>query len=69
MHLRRHHRGRSTGPTPVPTAQAAILSSVDDAIEKTQAMMDQVEVVKKGLMGELFSRGPFGRHKRSKGTS
>jgi hypothetical protein len=48
MHLRRHHRGRSTGPTPVPTAQAAILSSVDDAIEKTQAMMDQVEVVKKG---------------------
>ena len=36
---------------------AAILSSVDDAIEKTQAIIDQVQVVKRGLMQELFTRG------------
>ena len=36
---------------------AAILSSVDDAIEKTQAVIDQVQVVKRSLMQELFTRG------------
>ena len=39
---------------------AAILSSVDDAIEKTQAVIDQVRVVKRGLMQELLTRGPSG---------
>ena len=34
---------------------AAILSSVDAAIEKTQAVIDQVQVVKRGLMQELLS--------------
>ena len=34
---------------------AAVLSSVDDAIEKTQAVIDQVQVVKRGLMQQLFT--------------
>ena len=44
---------------------AAILSSLDDAIEKTQAVIDQVQVVKRGLMQELLTRGLPGRHTRS----
>ena len=47
---------------------AAILSSVDDAIEKTQAVIDQVQVVKQGLMQELLTRGLPGRHTRFKQT-
>ena len=47
---------------------ASILSSVDKAIEKTQAVIDQVQVVKHGLMQELFTRGPPGRHTRFKQT-
>ena len=47
---------------------AAILSSVDEAIEKTQAVIDQVQVVKKGLMQELLTRGIPGRHTRFKQT-
>ena len=35
---------------------AAILSSVDDAIEKSQTVIDQAQVVKRGLMQELFNR-------------
>ena len=40
---------------------AAILSSVDDAIEKTQAVIDQAQIVKRGLMQVLFTRGLPGR--------
>lgn len=47
---------------------AAILSSVDDAIEKTQAVIEQVQVVKKGLMQELLTRGLPGRHTKFKQT-
>ena len=47
---------------------AAILSSVDDAIEKTQEVIDQVQVVKRGLMQELLTRGLPGRHTRFKQT-
>ena len=47
---------------------AAILSSVDDAIEKTQAVIDQVQVVKRGLMQELLTRGLPGRHTRFRRT-
>ena len=47
---------------------AAILSSVDDAIEKTQTVIDQVQVVKRGLMQELLTRGLPGRHTRFKQT-
>ena len=47
---------------------AAILSSVDDAIDKTRAVIDQVQIVKRGLMQELLTRGLPGRHKRFKRT-
>lgn len=47
---------------------AAILSSVDEAIERTQAVIDQVQVVKKGLMQQLLTRGLPGRHTRFKQT-
>ena len=47
---------------------ASILSSVDDAIEKTQAVIDQVQVVKRGLMQELLTRGLPGQHRRFKPT-
>ena len=47
---------------------AAILSSVDDAIEKRQAVIDQVQVVKRGLMQELLTRGLPGRHTRFRQT-
>lgn len=43
---------------------AAILSSLDDVIEKTQAVIDQVDVTRRGLMCELFTRGPRRQHKR-----
>ena len=44
------------------------MSSVDDAIEKTQAVIDQVQVVKRGLMQQLLTRGLPGRHTRFKQT-
>jgi type I restriction enzyme, S subunit len=47
---------------------AAILSAVDDAIEQTQAVIDELQVVKKALMTELLTRGLPGRHTRFKQT-
>ena len=41
---------------------------MDDAIEKTQAVIDQVQVVKRGLMQGLLTRGLSGRHTRFKQT-
>ena len=55
-------------PLPEQRKVAAILSSMDDAIEKTQAVIDQVQVVKRGLMQELLTRGLPGRHTRFKQT-
>ena len=55
-------------PLPEQRKIAAILSSVDDAIERTQAVIDQVQVVKRGLMQELLTRGLPGRHTRFKQT-
>ena len=52
--------GEFTFLLPPPSEQrkiAAILSSVDDAIEKTRAVIDQAQIVKRGLMQELFTRG------------
>ena len=43
-------------PLPEQRKIAAILSSVDDAIEKTQAVIDQAQIVKRGLMQELLKR-------------
>lgn len=47
---------------PVPLFQsqqkiASILSSVDKAIEKTEAIIEQTEKVKKGLMQQLLTKG------------
>ena len=55
-------------PVPEQNKIAAVLSSVDDAIEKTQAAVDQVRVAKRGVMRELFTRGLPGRHRRFKNT-
>jgi type I restriction enzyme, S subunit len=55
-------------PPPERRKIAAILSSVDEAIAKTQAVIEQVRVVKKGLMQELLTRGLPGRHIRFKQT-
>ncbi len=55
-------------PLPEQRKIAAILSSVDDAIEKTRAVIDQVQVVKRGLMQELLTQGLPGRHRRFKQT-
>lgn len=41
---------------------AAILTAVDEAIEATQAVIDQLQVVKSALMSELLTRGLPGRH-------
>ena len=51
---------------PPPSEQrkiAAILSSVDDAIEKTQAAADQALVVTRGVMQGLFTHDLRGRHR------
>ena len=55
-------------PLPEQHKIAAILSSVDDAIEKTRAVIDQVLVVKRSLMQELLTQGLPGRHTRFKQT-
>ena len=47
---------------------ADILSSVDDAIERTRAVIDQVQVVKRGLMQKLLTRGLPGQHMQFKRT-
>jgi type I restriction enzyme S subunit len=47
---------------------AAILSSVDEAIEGTQAVIEQLQVVKQAMMADLLTRGIPGRHKKFKQT-
>lgn len=42
---------------------AAILGSMDDAIEKTRAVLDQVQVLKRGLMQTLLTTGLPGQHR------
>ena len=44
-------------PLPVQRKIATILSSVDEAIEKTEAIIEQTEKVKKGLMQQLLTKG------------
>lgn len=43
---------------------AAILSSVDQALDAKQAIIDQLQVVKRAMMAELLTRGVPGRHTR-----
>jgi type I restriction enzyme S subunit len=47
---------------------AAIFSAVDDAIAATQALIDQLQIVKKAMLAELLTRGLPGRHTRFKET-
>jgi type I restriction enzyme, S subunit len=47
---------------------AAILSSVDEAIGASDAVIAQLHVVKKAMMAELLTKGLPGRHTRSKVT-
>lgn len=55
-------------PLPEQRKIAAILSSVDETIEKTEAVIEQLQVVKKAMMQELLTRGMPGRHTRFKQT-
>lgn len=55
-------------PLPEQRKIAAILSSVDETIEKTEAVIAQLEVVKKAMLEELLTRGIPGRHSRFKMT-
>lgn len=55
-------------PLPEQRKIAAILTSVDEAIEGTQAVIEQLGVVKKAMMAELLTRGIPGRHTRFKMT-
>jgi type I restriction enzyme, S subunit len=48
---------------------AAILSSVDEAIEATQAVIDQLQVVKRAMMTEFLTKGLPGRHAHYKETA
>ncbi len=47
---------------------AAILSSVDEAIQATQRVIDQTRRVKEGLLQDLLTRGLPGHHTRFKQT-
>ncbi len=58
----------SLPPLPEQRKIAAILSSVDETIEKTEAVIEQLGVVKKAMMQELLTRGLPGRHTRFKKT-
>ncbi|NOY26426.1 MAG: hypothetical protein GXP62_11190 [Oligoflexia bacterium] len=54
-------------PVPEQKKIAAILSSVDDAIQATQAVIEQTRRVKEGLLQDLLTRGMPG-HTRFKKT-
>ena len=51
--------GRPSNSPPLPEQKkiAAILSSVDDAIQATQAVIEQTRRVKEGLLQDLLTRG------------
>jgi len=45
-----------------------VFRMIDSASNNTQAVIDQAQIFKKGLMQELFTRGIPGRHKKFKKT-
>lgn len=55
-------------PLPEQRKIAAILTAVDETIEKTEAVIEQLGIVKKAMMQELLTRGLPGRHTRFKKT-
>ena len=56
-------------PLPEQGKIAAILSSVDDALEKTQAVIAQLQIVRQSLAQELLTRGLPDRHTRFRQTA
>jgi restriction endonuclease S subunit len=55
-------------PLPEQRKIAAILSSIDDGIRKSEGVIKQLQVVKEAMMQELLTRGLPGRHMRFKKT-
>jgi len=55
-------------PLPEQKKIAAILSSVDEVIAKTEAVIAQLQNVKKAMMEQLLTKGMPGRHTRFKQT-
>lgn len=55
-------------PLPEQRKIAAILSSVDEAIDKTRVVIDHLGVVKNAMMQDLLTKGLPGRHTRFKKT-
>lgn len=55
-------------PLPEQRKIAAILSTVDEVIEKTEAVIESLETLKAAMMHELLTRGLPGRHTRFKQT-
>ena len=55
-------------PLPEQRKIAEILSSVDEAIERTEAVIERVRDAKRALAQELLTRGMPGRHTRYKRT-
>lgn len=51
-------------PLPEQKKIAAILSSVDETIAKTEAVIAQLQIVKKAMMEQLLTKGMPGRHTR-----
>lgn len=47
---------------------ASILSSVDETIEKTQIVVEQLNIVKRGFLRELLTQGMPGQHSKYKMT-
>jgi len=56
-------------PLPEQRRIAEILSSIDDAIERTEAVVERVQEVTRALAQELLTRGMPGRHTRFKQTA
>ena len=52
-----------------PTLTIIALSSVDVAIEKTLAVIDQVKVIRRATVHEMLTKGLPGRHTRFKRTT
>lgn len=55
-------------PLPEQRRIVAILSAVDEAIEKTEAVIESLQTLKEALIQELFTRGLPGRHTSFKQT-
>ena len=55
-------------PLPEQRKIAAILSAVDEVIERTAAVIESLQTLKKAMLQELLTRGLPGRHSRFKQT-